>query len=91
MIQGKSHHAESRAETRKASAAQNRIQGKTTAEPIAPSAPIRRFSRESLQLEFLQRLATAAACFQCRKSTEAALPSTSPDIIQQHGGPPWTT
>ena len=31
MIQGKSHHAESRAKTRKASAAQNRIQGKTTA------------------------------------------------------------
>jgi hypothetical protein len=30
MIQGKSHHAESRAKTRKASAAQNRIQGKTT-------------------------------------------------------------
>lgn len=30
MIQGKSHHAKSRAKTRKASAAQNRIQGKTT-------------------------------------------------------------
>lgn len=30
MIQGKSHHAESRAKTRKSSAAQIRIQGKTT-------------------------------------------------------------
>ena len=30
MIQGKSHHAESCAKTRKSSVAQNRIQGKTT-------------------------------------------------------------
>lgn len=34
MIQGKSHHAESRAKTRKASAAQNRIQGKTTSTAV---------------------------------------------------------
>src|SRR5216684_8648220 len=32
MIQGKSHHAESCAKTRKSSVAQNRIQGKTTAD-----------------------------------------------------------
>ena len=56
MIQGKSHHAESRAKTRKASAAPNRIQGKTTKESAAlparkaadldrPRSPRRRRSR----------------------------------------------
>ncbi len=33
MIQGQSHHGESCAKTRKSSAAQNRIQGKTTNAP----------------------------------------------------------
>jgi cellulose biosynthesis protein BcsQ len=41
MIQGKSHHAESCAKTRKSSAAQNRIQGKTTVTDGLPRFAVR--------------------------------------------------
>ncbi len=37
------------------------------------------------------RPVTAAACLQCRKRTEAAPPLASPNVIQEHGGPSWTT
>lgn len=73
MIQGKSHHAESRAKTRKSSAAQNRIQGKTT--KVFAAVPSRRpptFGRRcSLRHSYSRQRGSLALAAQRRAAVAA--------------------
>jgi len=74
MIQWKSHHAESCAKTRKSSAAQNRIQGKTTnAPPVPLNAP-----GPSLSLIRTRGSATSSVSLMNKRQSDHAFPPQKP-------------